>query len=340
MASKDIKYGHKNYSISYEIKNSKCDDAVVFLHGWGANKEIMKKAFCSVLCDFKHVYIDMPGFGGSEIFHPLHTKDYAKIIQSFLDELKIVPKIIIGHSFGGKVATIIKPEILVLLSTAGIVTKKPFWVKFKISVFKILKVLGFGFLYKFFATNDVKGMSKNMYETLKNVVDEDFSYKFASFSGKAFIFWGSEDKTTPLSSGERINSLIVNSKLYPLKGDHFFFLLHAKFIDGVITEYLKNGQKFDFESDVGEVKVISKSSEKFSKELENQTNIFGEPKVNNIKEQIMLFDNEDCSGMKQCQDNKTQIQQNGSFNEFVYKEKKHKKEPKSHKIPKQQVFDL
>ena len=117
-----------------------------------------------------------------------------------------------------------------LLSSAGIVVKKPFIVRAKIAIFKILKIFGFGKFYKLFATKDVSGMSRVMYETLKNVVDEDFTKHFADFGGRAFIFWGENDKATPVTSGESIDRLIKNSSFFPLSGDHFFFLLHAKFI--------------------------------------------------------------------------------------------------------------
>ncbi|MGP1484917.1 MAG: alpha/beta fold hydrolase [Campylobacter sp.] len=320
MASKEVKYGSKIYSISYEIANLKCSQTVVFLHGWGANKEIMKKAFCGILSDFKHVYIDMPGFGASDIFTPLYTKDYAKILEIFFHELKIEPKIIFGHSFGGKVATLIKPEILVLLSSAGIVVPKPFLIRAKIAIFKFFKFLGFGFLYKFFATNDVKGMSKTMYETLKNVVDEDFSYKFANFKGRAFIFWGADDKTTPLRSGEQINSLIANSELHPLRGDHFFFLLHSKYIEGVLISGIKNGLNSNFEREVGEVKVIKKNIQ--------TSEICSNLGDKNIKKK------EPCLFDKIAQINDEPV------NEPKANVIKHKKEPKIHKIPKQQVFDL
>ena len=227
MASRAVKYGSDEYEISYEVVNPKCKKVVLFLHGWGANKEIMKKAFGSYLSEFCHVYIDMPGFGKSSIFKPLKTSDYAKIVANFCDELQIKPDIIAGHSFGGKVATLLKPPYLVLLSSAGIVVKKPF---------KILKIFGFGKFYKLFATKDVSGMSRVMYETLKNVVDEDFTKHFADFEGRAFIFWGENDKATPVTSGETIHKLIKNSSFFPLGGDHFFFLLHAKFISDEIEK--------------------------------------------------------------------------------------------------------
>ena len=236
MASRAVKYGSDEYEISYEVVNPKCKKVVLFLHGWGANKEIMKKAFGYYLNDFCHVYIDMPGFGKSSIFKPLITSDYAKIVANFCDELQIKPDIIAGHSFGGKVATLIAPRNLVLLSSAGIVVQKPFSVRAKIAIFKILKIFGFGKFYKLFATKDVSGMSRVMYETLKNVVDEDFTRHFADFGGRAFIFWGENDKATPVTSGESIDRLIKNSSFFPLSGDHFFFLLHAKFISDEIEK--------------------------------------------------------------------------------------------------------
>ena len=45
MAVKEVKYGGKIYRISYETVNPARKDVALFLHGWGANKEIMKKAF-------------------------------------------------------------------------------------------------------------------------------------------------------------------------------------------------------------------------------------------------------------------------------------------------------
>ena len=105
-----------------------------------------------------------------------------------------------------------------------------------------------------------------MYETLKNVVDEDFSSKFADFGGKAFIFWGEEDKATPLKSGERVSRLIKNSEFHALKGDHFFFLLHARYIDGVVNAGL-NLMDLDEESGIESVKILSpKNYENLSEE--------------------------------------------------------------------------
>ena len=290
MAVKEVKYGGKIYRISYETVNPANKDVALFLHGWGANKEIMKKAFGAYFKDLRHVYVDMPGFGASSMHGALATKDYAKIMKTFLDELGASPKIIFGHSFGGKVATLLNPQYLALLSSAGIVAKKPLWVRFKIALFKFLKLFGLGFLYKFFATKDVKGMSKTMYETLKNVVDEDFSSKFADFGGKAFVFWGEEDKATPLKSGERVSRLIKNSEFHALKGDHFFFLLHARYIDGVVNVGL-NFTDLDDESGIESVKVISSKNYENLSEDDESANENGDLK-NDTEQNLTEFTQE------------------------------------------------
>lgn len=257
MAIREISYLAKTYKISYEIKNPDKEKSILIIHGWGANKEIMIKAFSSCLNEFKQIYIDLPGFGRSDIFYELDSIKYAKIVQVFLSSLKLKPDIIMGHSFGGKIATLLRPENLVLLSTAGIVEEKPFIVKFKIKLYKFLKIFGFAGLYKLFATKDVAGMSRVMYDTLKNVVDEDFREVFSKTRAKTLIFWGEGDKAVSLESGKTINRLIKNSEFFPLAGDHFFFLIHSKFISDTIENNFKNINEKNENSEL----KIDKSSE-------------------------------------------------------------------------------
>lgn len=298
MAIRQIKALGKNYDISYEIKNQKATKTILIIHGWGSKKEIMSKAFGSFLKNFKHIYIDLPGMGLSNIHTPLNTEKYAIIVKAFLSSLNISPDIVMGHSFGGKISTLLEPKNLVLLSTAGIVEPKPFMVRFKIRLFKLLKFFGFGAFYRLFATKDVSGMSRVMYETLKNVVDEDFRDKFANTKSKTLIFWGESDQAVSVKSGELINRLIKNSEFYPLSGDHFFFLSHAKFIAQKIEESLLNDDitlpkeslvfdPLDEISGVGDVieREYSKGDETISKEQKLDDKL-----KKDIEKAIELFD--------------------------------------------------
>lgn len=236
MASKEIIYKEHTFKLAYELVNPAQEAVLLVLHGWGSNKEIMKQAFGNVFPNFKHIYLDMPGFGKSSNDMILTTVDYANILQLFLDELDVCPVIAMGHSFGGKVATLLNTRCLVLLSSAGVVTVKPWSVKIKIATFKLLKPLGMKKIRELFVAPDAQGMSHEMYETFKNVVNEDFESQFSKCKSKALCFWGKEDTATPLYTGEKIARLIENSEFYPLDGDHFFFLRHKDFIAKTIAE--------------------------------------------------------------------------------------------------------
>jgi len=241
VATKSIDYFGKNFLLNYDIVNNDKKEIIVFLHGWGSNKEIMKQAFSKELQNCKHIYIDMPGFGKSSNDYVLTTIDYAHIMKIFLNKIDINPNnvTIAGHSFGGKVATALIPKILVLLSTAGIIEEKSLKVKLKIKFAKILNALGLQNITKIFRSKDVDNMSQNMYETFKNVVDEDFSEYFKGFYNDALIFWGETDTATSLESGKKIAQLIKNNQFKSYDGDHYFFMKYADDICDIITQKIK-----------------------------------------------------------------------------------------------------
>ena len=110
MAIREIILDSQHFHISYKIIDNKSDSWVLFLHGWGANKELMEGAFGGRFKSLNHLYVDLPGFGGSSNESMLDSADYGRIISAFLDSLKIAPKIIIAHSFGGKIATLLALE--------------------------------------------------------------------------------------------------------------------------------------------------------------------------------------------------------------------------------------
>ena len=232
MAKRSILYKNIEFPIAYEVIGNGKD--AIFLHGWGSNKEVMKSAF-GKMDGFRKLFIDMPGFGKSPNEAVLTTQDYANIVDRFLEEIGFDKEIIVGHSFGGKVATLLQPKLLVLLSSAGIVEKKPLSVRIKIALFKLLKPFGGAKIRELFVSKDAKGVSQNMYETFKNVVDEDFRPVFESYDKEAILFWGKEDRATSLKSGKEIARLL-DAKLYELDGDHYFFLRHPKFIERTIKE--------------------------------------------------------------------------------------------------------
>lgn len=255
MASRRITYLGESLEIAY-IKQA-CQKAqeprnIVFLHGWGSHKELMHQAFAKSFADYTHYYIDLPGFGASPYGEELESKvdssldtqelrildtsDYAYIVLAFLRELGIRADIV-GHSFGGKVAVMCGKldsscvGDIILLSSAGIVCKKPLKVRAKVACAKIAKALHIRL--PFLRASDAKSLNPTMYSIFKRVVDEDFSPIFAACRHNVSIFWGRNDTATPLESGEQIHALIPSSRLFVLEGDHYFFINQATRIESM-----------------------------------------------------------------------------------------------------------
>ena len=236
MAVKSIQHKQHTFDISYEILNPDATVDLIVLHGWGSNKNLMKQSFGEYMDGFRHIYIDLPGFGNSTCGIALETSDYARIVELLMIHINASKDIIVGHSFGGKVGVLLDPKVLVLVASAGIYITKPIKVQLKIAAFKLLKSIGLTKFRSLLVADDAKALSQPMYETFKNVVDEDFSDEFASYTGKALLCWGKDDTATPLSSAEKIDELISDSKLEVYEGDHYSFMNNTQDISKKIED--------------------------------------------------------------------------------------------------------
>ena len=108
-----------NY-LDYGNKNGK---AIVLLHGWGQNIEMMNMLGKPFEKDFRIIVIDFPGFGNSdEPKEVMGVGEYTSVVEKMLIKLNIDSPILIGHSFGGRVAVKFasrnKTDRVILLSPA------------------------------------------------------------------------------------------------------------------------------------------------------------------------------------------------------------------------------
>ena len=237
MALKSIQYNQHTFDISYEILNHNEPIDLIILHGWGSNKELMKKSFAPYMDTFRHIYIDLPGFGKSTCSVALETKDYARIVELFMIHLNASKDIILGHSFGGKVALLLEPRVLVLVSSAGILVPKPLKLKVKIATYKLFKLFGLTKFRSLFVAEDAKSLNEPMYQTFKNVVNEDFSDDFKSSDAKTLLCWGDKDTATPISTTHTMQKLLSYSTLKVYDGDHYFFMKYAKEVSQEIENF-------------------------------------------------------------------------------------------------------
>lgn len=77
---------------------------IVFLHGFGGSRHSFKALASHLDSNFKSYLLDLPGFGESKLERAFNLNDYAKSINDFIINMKIDNPLIIGHSFGGRIA--------------------------------------------------------------------------------------------------------------------------------------------------------------------------------------------------------------------------------------------
>ena len=95
----------RNIKINYKQYGSGSD--VVLLHGWGQNIQMMLPLGDKLSASHRITIIDLPGFGVSDKPEFAYTIfDYTEIVHDLLASLKINDPILIGHSFGGRIAII------------------------------------------------------------------------------------------------------------------------------------------------------------------------------------------------------------------------------------------
>jgi pimeloyl-ACP methyl ester carboxylesterase len=81
---------------------------VLALHGWGRDHH----DFDQVLDGFDAIALDLPGHGvAPEPPEPWSTLEYADWVAPALDELASGPVVVVGHSFGGRVAVHLAAEV-------------------------------------------------------------------------------------------------------------------------------------------------------------------------------------------------------------------------------------
>lgn len=226
------------------LKFGEKGEKIVFLHGWQQDKRSL-----TLLASFLHknnqlFFLDLPGFGETQFSFPeMDSQKYSQLIARWLKKEKLLPATLIGHSFGGKVATLItlsNPKIvskLILMSTPGIPQPKWWSSLIKIIPRKISK--SFPLILKFkLASQDYK-QAGPLLSFFKTVVKEDFRPFFAKIKTPTLIIWGEKDQEVPLKHAKIIHQLIPGSKLEILPGGHFFFQERPEKTAKIITQFIK-----------------------------------------------------------------------------------------------------
>lgn len=221
---------------------------IVILHGWGHNGELWQNLANKL--GKNAIAVDMPGFGtrsrtkpGMTDFSDWGVPEYAKWVDKKISKYKNV--ILIGHSFGGRVAAEIaskNPKYLkgLILSGSPNLYRPSLNTKIKIKTYKILKLFIPKNFRKLFYSGELREAGK-LEKVFRKVVNYDQTKQIKKINIKTLLIWGEEDKDVPLRIAHEINSLIKQSELKINENTgHNSYLENPNLFFGYVQAFIKN----------------------------------------------------------------------------------------------------
>lgn len=219
---------------------------VLLLHGWGQNIEMMKPIGDNLANKCRITILDFPGFGGSDEPSSAWTiDDYSNMLEKFVKELNIKKPIIMGHSFGGRVAIRYSAhntiEKVVLFGSPCIRREKelPLSVKILKGIKKLPGMNALGeYMKNFIGSRDYKAASPVMRQTLVNVVNEDLSMYAKDIEEPTLLIWGENDDEAPVEDAKALESLMVDAALIILPGTHYAYLENLPRVISILDNFI------------------------------------------------------------------------------------------------------
>lgn len=244
-----------NLLINYYCFNGQGKQTIIFLHGWKSESKIWQNVAERLGEETGKIYaLDLPGFGLSPLPSKAFTvSDYVDIVEKFIAKLELKNVILVGHSFGGRVAIKLaakKPDYLsklVLVDSAGLkidhtamktknilarIAKPFFKPKFMSQAREVI--------YRKIGAADYVSDPK-LQKTYLNIIGEDLKIYLKDINVPTLVIWGENDSATPVEMGKIINNSINNSKIVILKNaDHFSFIDQPQEFTNALIEFTKS----------------------------------------------------------------------------------------------------
>ncbi len=246
--------------IHYDVSGAGHD--LLLLHGWGAQGSSFAPVQAHLEQQFRCYSLDFPGFGQSDPPpEAWGTAEYADFVRQFIRDLQLQHPVLIGHSFGGRIAIRLAsaepfPKVI-LVDSAGIRPTRSWDYYLKVSAYKSLKAVltktpglkehADGILERFrkqTGSSDYQNASSIMRDVLVNVVNEDLRHLLPGITAPTLLIWGERDEATPLADARVIEGLIPDAGLVVLKdAGHYSYLdrLHDFLV--ILDNFLQHEMK-------------------------------------------------------------------------------------------------
>jgi pimeloyl-ACP methyl ester carboxylesterase len=195
---------------------------VVWLHGWARGAGDFTRA-AQVLADrgVASVALDLPGFGASPPPSSAGgARLYANLILSTLREISESPVVLVGHSFGGRVALIVAsehPELVRELVLTGVPLLRLGPPKKSPPAYRFVRWLAQRHLLsearleaarQKYGSSDYRNASGVIRDVLVATMQENYEPALSSLSVPVTFLWGEGDREAPPEVAERAADLV------------------------------------------------------------------------------------------------------------------------------------
>lgn len=211
---------------------------LIFLHGWGQNLKTFYK-MKDHFEDYHCILIDLPGFGQSEEPKGYSLDYYVNELRRLIDEKNLRDFVLIGHSFGGRIAIKYASKYcvkkIILIDSAGIIHHN-YKYFFKVMLYKVKKRLH---IQNNMGSSDYLQASPVMRRVLCSVTNESLIEAMKRINAQALLVFGEEDTITPVDDGRIMEKYIRDSGLVIIpRAGHFSYLDNPNYVYLVLDSFI------------------------------------------------------------------------------------------------------
>ncbi len=229
--------------------------SIIILHGWGlCGEKYNELSKLLINKGYKVFAPDAPGFGSEPLNKTMNLDDYVDFLDKFIKKNKIEKPILIGHSFGGRIASKFAwryPQQVdkIILTGTPIFREKSFTKK----IFFVLAAFGGSLLKK--APSKIQNFfRKSLYfmigewdyyksgslkQVFKNIIEEEIYPYLKEIKVPVFLVWGEDDIIVPFSTVKENKGKLSNCKIIPVPGtNHKLPYLNYELFFKNIEKYL------------------------------------------------------------------------------------------------------
>lgn len=199
---------------------------VLALHGWGRRG----RDFAAVLEGLSGIAPDLPGFGATPAPTAVIGADaYADIVSGLLDSFD-GPPVLVGHSFGGRIAVCLAakhphrvgPLVLTGVPLIRLQTRRAPAIGYRLA--RWLNRVGIVSDQRLEqektrrGSADYRAASGVMRDILVKVVNESYETQLSEISNPVRLIWGADDNEVPVAVADTAQRLIEKATLEVLPG--------------------------------------------------------------------------------------------------------------------------